>query len=292
MRAIPAELLAAPFTPAMAADCGVTVEQLRGQRCRRLLRGVYIGADAEVSVNTMAKAVALVLPDGCVVARTTAALLRGVDVRSPGNDAIEVLTLRERQIRRAGVRTSAGLLEHGDVTEIAGIPVTSPTRTAFDLARVRPLIERVVGLDAMLNRGGTTPDEVTAYIAAHRYWRGVRWADVAMGHAEPLSESPMETRQRMHLVLGGLPRPEAQVPLRLRNGRTARLDHGYVQWKVGVEYDGGVHGTTWREDNERQELIRELGWWHRRYTSEVVAGAWQGMVDEVRRALLNAGWRP
>jgi very-short-patch-repair endonuclease len=293
MRDIPAELLARPFTPEQALDYGVTARQLEGRRCRQIVRGVHIGADVELTVPIMAQAVSLVLPEGCVVGGVDAAFLHRADVRPAGVHSVEVVSLRGSQIRRRGIRASEAFLEDGDVVVIEGVAVTSATRTAFDLGRRhRDLIERVVGLDAMLNRGGATLEELTAYIASHRHWRGVRWVDLALSHAEPLSESPMESRQRMRLVRGGLPRPRAQVPIELADRTRYRLDHGYEQWKVAAEYDGQDHEKTWRQDNERQELVRALAWWLRRFTSYSIQHGWGRMVNEVGSALVAAGWDP
>jgi hypothetical protein len=191
------------------------------------------------------------------------------------------------------VRARSALLEPGDVTEIGGVPVTTPTRTAFDLARQPSLVEAVVGLDALLNRGGCRLDDVAAYIAGHRRWRGVRFAEAAFVHAEPLSQSPMESRQRMRLVLAGLPRPVAQVPVTGPDGRIfAYIDNGYPSWLVGADYDGGIHGERWRYDLERQERIRDAGWWHRRYSVLHIQSGWKQMVEQVGAALRRAGWRP
>src|SRR2546425_688746 len=58
-------------------------------------------------------------------------------------------------------------------------------------------------------------------------------------HAEPKAESVMETRLRMLLVLAGLPRPEAQVPVHDRYGRfVGRPDLFYPELRLGLEYDG------------------------------------------------------
>jgi hypothetical protein len=293
VREIPTEILTRPFTLATARAAGLTARQLGGQRCRRLFQGVYLGADVEVTVAILTQAVALILPDGAVVGGATAALLRGADVRRRDDLDIDVILLREGQIRRPGIRATAAHLEPGDVEEIMGVPVTSAVRTAFDLARQQPhLIDSVVGIDAMLNRGGCCLDDLTSYIAEHRGWRGVRWADAALLHAEPKAESPMESRQRMRLVLGGLPRPEAQYVLYDGALFVARLDHGYPEWRVGPEYDGEIHETTWRADIERQERIRGLHWWHRGYNLLSIQSGWQQMVDEVGAALVAAGWRP
>jgi len=292
MLALPAQLLQRPFTADDARRYGVTVKQLRGRRCRRVFRGVYIGSEVELTVPLLAEAISLVLPAGAVVGRTTAALLHGADVRAIGDAGIDIISLREGQVRRAGIRSSAALLEHGDVVHIGNVALTSPIRTAFDLGRNRNPIEAVVGVDAMLNRGGATLPALTAYLATHRGWFGVRWAAEAITHAEPRSESPMESRQRMRLVYGGLPRPVAQHVLTTGATFVARLDHAYPEFKVAPEYDGEDHARSWRADLERQEAIRSLGWWHRRYTSATIRGGWEAMVQEVRAALVARGWRP
>jgi AbiEi antitoxin C-terminal domain len=289
----PAELLTGPFTAKQAQAAGLTSEQLRSSCWRRLFHGVYISADLTETVALRARAVGLVLPPGAVVGYSTAAWLRGVDVRpSAYFAAVEVIAQRGDQIRRHGVHARSALLEEEDVTRVCGVPVTTPVRTAFDLARQRDLIEAVVGVDAMLNRGGCRLDDLARYVASHRKWRGVRRADAALAHAEPLSQSPMESRQRMRLVLAGLPRPQAQVPIRDARGRAfAYIDNGYDEWRVGVDYDGEVHRDTWREDLRRQERIRDEGWWHRRYSSIDITGGWARMVEQVAAALVRAGWR-
>lgn len=235
----------------------------------------------------------LVVPDDYVVSSTAAAWLHGADVRRKGDLDIEVTALRRSRLRRQGIRATEAYLEPGDVVEIGGIHVTSPVRTAFDLARQKDLIDRVVGVDAMLNRGGCDLAELRAYIAARPEWRGIRWAREAVTYAEPLSQSLMETKQRMHLILGGLPTPEAQYTLYDPDGVPfADLDHAYPEWKVAPEWDGDPHKDRWKYDNERSERIRESGWWHRRFTSVSIQSGWAGMVNSVRRALIDRGWSP
>jgi hypothetical protein len=290
---IPAELLARPFTPGMARACGVQRWHLEGSRVRRVFHGVYVGATVAITPEILAEAIGLVLPKGAVVSGTTAALLRGVDVRRHGDHALEVTSTRRSSVRRTGIRTREALLEPADVCEIAGVPVTSAVRTAFDLARNRDLIEAVVGVDAMLNRGGVGVAELAEYVDSRWAWWGIRWARLALAHAEPLAESPMESRQRMRLVLADLPRPTAQHTLLTASGLfVARLDHAYEEFKVAPEYDGGAHEGRWRYDNERQQSIRDEGWWHRRYTSLTIRDGWEPMVSDVRSALMARGWHP
>jgi hypothetical protein len=290
---LPEALTRTPFTAAMARAEGLTARQLQASRFRRLFHGVYVDARLSLTQSVMANAVALILPSGGVVAGVTAALLHGADVRGATGATVEIVVARDDQVRRAGVTARAALLEDGDVTTVHGVPCLSPVRVAFDLARQRRFVEAVVGVDAMCNRGGCSLDELAAYIADHPGWRGIRRAREVLAHAEPLSESVMETKQRMALVQAGLPRPRAQVDVFDEGGQhVARLDHGYDDWKVGLDYDGEVHRDRWRYDLERQERVRDLGWWHRRYTSIHAAAGWRQMVRQVGEALAAAGWRP
>jgi very-short-patch-repair endonuclease len=282
-----------PFTVAQARAVGLTRTQLEGASYRQLLHSVYVCADVPDSELLRAQAASLVLPDDAVVGLASAAWLLGADVLDARRPGLFVIANRGDQIRRAGVNATSALLSPGDVTEVHGVPVTTPVRTAFDLARRKDLVEAVVGVDAMLNRGGCRLDDLAAYTADHRKWRYVRTVDEALRQAEPLSESPMETRQRMRLIFAGLPRPEAQVPVRDSSGFAfAYIDNGYEEWMVGADYDGGDHEKTWKKDLERQERVRDEGWWHRRYTSlHINRGATQ-MCRQVRNALQRAGWRP
>jgi len=288
---VPPELLVAPFTSAQAAALGITASQLRSSAFRRVLRDVYVAAHVPDCPELRAAAARLVIPDEAVVGYEDAAWLHGADVRDRRSLDVKVIGQRGDQIRRDGVLATSALLEPGDVTVVRGIAVTTQVRTAFDLARRKDLIEAVVGIDAMLNRGGCDLDELTAYATEHRRWRWVRTVDEALKHAEPLSQSPMETRQRMRLVLAGLPRPRAQVPIRDDDGHVfAWIDNGYEEFRVGADYDGEDHRERWRYDLERQERIRDRDWWHRRYTSLHITRGWPQMVEQVGRALRRAGW--
>jgi AbiEi antitoxin C-terminal domain len=288
---IPA-LAGLPFTTEDARAAGLSYKQLRSSAYRRLFHDVYVDATVSDSLELRAAAIGLVLPDDAVVGYTAAAWLHGADVRDRRCGDIEVIAQRGDQIRRTGIAASSALLAPEDVTEVLGVPVTTPTRTAYDLARRRDLIEAVVGIDAMLNRGGTKLDELCDYTAGHRKWRYVRTVDAALTHAEPLSQSPMESRQRMRLVLARLPRPRAQVPVADANGVVfAYIDNGYEEFRVGADYDGEDHAARWRYDLERQERVRDKGWWHRRYTSLHIQSGWRQMVAQVGGALVAAGWR-
>ncbi|MDO5617690.1 hypothetical protein [Kocuria sp.] len=78
--------------------------------------------------------------------------------------------------------------------------------------------------------------------------------------------SPMETMVRLMAVSFGLPTPTMNLPVLLNdNGRVrkAHLDAGWEEQKVGVEYNGAVHGSdrdTYGDEMHRLELFRDHGW--------------------------------
>src|SRR5581483_7924763 len=106
-----------------------------------------------------------------------------------------------------------------------------------------------------------TSAELSTYCLTHRGLRGVRQLRRVCELMNPRSESPMETRVRVLLVMSGLPVPESQVVVLDRSGRfVARADLGYPEEKVIIEYDGAFHWEQRRADDRRREAMRALGW--------------------------------
>jgi very-short-patch-repair endonuclease len=67
-----------------------------------------------------------------------------------------------------------------------------------------------------------------------------------------------------------------------------RIDMGWPQWKVGVEYDGGQHWTNPRrhaEDIERLEFLASQGWIIVRVSARQLRYDRTGILTRVRRAL-------
>lgn len=75
--------------------------------------------------------------------------------------------------------------------------------------------------------------------------------------ADPLAESPMETRIRLAIGFDGLPLPVLQHPVGAYD-----LDMAYPEVLLAVEYDGREHLTPERarRDLERQAYLSAAGW--------------------------------
>jgi very-short-patch-repair endonuclease len=97
------------------------------------------------------------------------------------------------------------------------------------------------------------------------------------------AESPKETELRLLLVRDGLPRPTTQIKVGRR-----RVDMGWPECQVGVEYDGEQHWTDPRrhaEDIERLEFLAGQGWLIIRVSARQLRYGRPGIVMRVRRAL-------
>jgi very-short-patch-repair endonuclease len=101
------------------------------------------------------------------------------------------------------------------------------------------------------------------------------------------AESPQETRTRLVLVDAGLPRPRTQICV----GRW-RVDMGYEEFMVGVEYDGPQH---WEDpairarDIEKYADLSARGWVIIRVGAELLRYRPRVIVERVCAALRLAG---
>ena len=108
------------------------------------------------------------------------------------------------------------------------------------------------------------------------------------------AESPQETRLRLVLVRAGLPQPVTQIPVADRWGRVVRrIDMGWPQWQVGVEYDGEQHWSDPRqhaEDIERLEFLAAAGWLIVRVSATQLRYQQLAVADRARTALCRRGF--
>ncbi|WP_189170385.1 hypothetical protein [Pilimelia anulata] len=245
----------------------LTRRMLGGGSWRRLLPDVYLHRDAVLDHRTWIEAAALLLPAGSAVAGYSAAHLWGVDVLPrpprPAGEPVTVIVPVPRGLPAERVREWQRRLEPGEVTTFAGLPVTTGLRTAFDLGREEPAVGALAAVEALAYRRVVRLGELRELAARRRGWPGagrLRWV---CAQAYPGVGSPMETRLRLLLRAGGLPRPRVQYEVRDPGGRLlGRLDLAYPRERLGVEYDGGHHRAraTLRGDPERLNALRVAGW--------------------------------
>ncbi|MEV4492213.1 DUF559 domain-containing protein [Micromonospora coxensis] len=273
---VPRRLAFLPFTGSRAVAEGLlTWSMLRGPAWRRLLPDVYVHRDGFRAADhrMWCDAVALLLPPGAAIAGASAAYLWGADLL--GRDApVSVLLPRTARMRvPPRVRITRSAVPAGDVTRFGGLPVTTGLRTAFDLGRQAPRTDAVVAVDALLHRRVVRLPHLRAYADEHHGWPGLPLLRQVLAVAEPLCESPMETRLRLLLLDAGLGPVTAQHDVLDARGRfVGRVDLAWPALRVAVEYDGDHHRERahFRQDVARLNALRAAGWLVLRFTADDV----------------------
>jgi len=284
---VPDALKGSPFTLAQAAANGVSRRSLQGRAYRRLSHGFYLSADVDPGPSIWLAAAALRMPAGSAVSGLWAAWAWGVDLLPADAQDVEITLPRGRTLRRgSGIRARRALLPPVDVVGVDGLAVTSESRTAFDLARRGPREDAVIALDAMVYARLLSRAGLRRYIDAHAGWRGVRAAVTHLDLAVDRAESPMETRLRLVLLDGGLPRPVVNESVCDRQGQFLARPDLRIE-RVIIEFDGAVHRSAQRhrDDVRRQNLLIQAGYVVLRYTAADVYQRPAGIVAEVSAAL-------
>jgi very-short-patch-repair endonuclease len=249
--------LSNPFRGRDAVAAGaVTKAELRGPRFERLFTGVYVEAGTEVDLAVRARAAFLLVEGRGVVGGFAAAELLDASC-GPLDAPAEVVVPSRGPEPRAGLLVRYDRLSLDEVTTVGGVGVTSPLRTAFDFGRRGSLVEAVVAVDALAHRYELEPQEIVRLGYRHPNARGVAQLPAVARLADPLSDSPMETRIRVALQRGGLPRPVLQHPV-----GPYKLDLAYPDRMLAMEYDGREHLTPERarHDLARQAYLTRAGW--------------------------------
>lgn len=276
-----------PFRGSRAVAAGLlTARELRGPRFVRLFPDVHAPAGAQRDLLLRSEAAAVLVEGSGVLAGYSAAELWEASCGAADAPA-EVLVLPGFQRRsRDGLVVRRDALLPEEVTRHRGCAVTTPVRTAFDLGRWAPsTVERVVAVDALARRRFPL-DAVRSLAARHVSSPGRALLPAVLRLADPLADSPMETRIRVALVLGGLPAPVSQH--RVPRGRShVLLDLAYPHLLLAVEYDGRHHRGQVRArlDLEREAFLVRSGWTVLRYDADTVLHRPGRIVADVRAAI-------
>ncbi|EUA02382.1 hypothetical protein I546_6208 [Mycobacterium kansasii 732] len=260
----------------------------------RVYPGVYVPSGAELTASQRARAAWLWSRRRAVVAGNSAAALLGakwVDPRAPAE------LVYDNRRPPAGITVHTETVLPTEMLTVEGIPVTSPARTTFDIGRrTATRLRAVQRLDALANATDVKGTEVEAVIAEHPGARGLLRLRRVLPLVDGGAESPQETRTRLVLVDAGLPRPQTQLRVFDEYGDfVARIDMGYEELRVGIEYDGPQHWTDPGQrdrDIDRYTALLDLGWTIIRVSSELLRYRQGTFIGRVVAAMQAAGWRP
>lgn len=246
-----------PFTATMARDAGLTSFELRwlvsNNYVRHPIHNVYVAARVPDSLDLRCRALRLVVPPDCVIVDRHAGWLLGAQMVLAPNEHLHLRPVSmfrpsgNGRLRNDWADSGERNLLPGDVTEVNGLLVTTPIRTAWDLGRVRWPDSSIAGLDAMLALGAFSHAELLAGVER---FRGMRWITVLRVMAplaDERSQSPGESVLRLRWIQAGLMAPTPQFEV-WRNGRLiAVLDLANETLRYAAEYDG----VEWHSSDEQ-----------------------------------------
>lgn len=270
-----------PFIGSEALAAGaVRKHQLRSDY-RSVFPGVYADAGLELTLQQRANAAWLWSNREGVIAGLAAAALHGAEWVE---DQVPVELVWSNARRPQGILTRRDRLLADEVMPLAGMRVTTPVRTAFDLGRLTRGDEGIERLDALGNSTRFRAEDVVALADRHSGSPGAQRLRRALDSYDAGAESPRETWLRLLLVRAGYPRPRTQIPVCDETGKPIYfLDMGWEDLKIAVEYDGDQHRERprWGRDIVRSEYLAYRRWTHIR----VVAGNHPAdVLNRVRRA--------
>ena len=251
-----------PFLGSEALAAGVLTPYELRSRYVAVHKDVYMPRDAALTAMLRAKACWLRSRRRGILAGYSASALHGAKWIDPTLPAAIIDTNRHTV---AGVQTWEERIDVDEIEILADMRVTTPARTALDLARRLPLGAAVAAVDALTQATELKMADIDLLVDRYSGRRGVRAARAALALVDGGAQSPKETWLRLLLMRAGFPRPQTQIVVRNEWGwREAYLDMGWEDIKVAVEYDGDQHRSDRRQyvkDIRRLEMLdQRYGW--------------------------------
>ena len=267
----------------------LTAHELRRWH-QRIFRGVYVPRPGDISLRDRIEGAWLRSGSRGVIAGVAASALHGA---SWVDDDIPIELIWDHARSPSGLLVRNEALTDDEITRVAGLPVTTRARTAFDLGRHLRRDEAVARLDALMRASPFSIEDVLLLAKRYRGARGLKSLRIALPLVDGGAASPKETWLRLLYIDAGLPRPTTQIPIVEGRGRLVRMaDVGWEDFLVVSEYDGDQHRTDRRQytkDIRSLRKARSLGWIVDQVIKEDRPAE---IVERARAALLSRGWRP
>lgn len=239
-----------------AIACRAVTPGILRSRYTRILPNIYVLKGTELDLKVRAHAAWLWCGQTGVIAGRAAAGL----YLTPGAvtaDPIEMIALKSKH--PSGLIIRAERIAVDEITVQQDLPVTSPARTALDLARY---LERDIAVELIDRLAGVTGiSEGDVWRLADRYpgRRGIVAARATIPHIDGSALTSEETRVRLILSDGALRPTHTQIHVTDGFEETV-IAMGWPALKVGVNCDYAAaqrfpHGAVATAD-----LLRRLGW--------------------------------
>ncbi|GDY32618.1 endonuclease domain-containing protein [Gandjariella thermophila] len=277
-------------TAAVAAGV-LRPDQLRSTSFRRLFRDVYWPAWLPVTHPIRCRAAALIAPESAVLTGRSAATVLGVPLAAT-HDPVELLVPEADRFGPVrGTRIRRGPVPPVDHLPWDRIRIAASERMAFDVVARANLRRAVAELDQLIRHDVVDLEAFRGWLRGC-HLHGVVRARRAAELADPRAESPPESEVRVLLRLAGL-RPVPQLCVWDEHGLVGRVDLGFEEHRVAVEYDGEWHAAADRfaRDRERLNRLQAAGWEVVFVTKALLREDPRAVVAAVQAALRRARTR-
>jgi predicted transcriptional regulator of viral defense system len=250
---------------ASAREAGIPSWQLtrwaRSGVIARIAKGVYVVGHAAPGPSPWAVTMTM----NAALSFESSVAWWGVEAaRAP--DRTHATTPRNRGRRRdavRGVRLHRATLGPDDVTTLRGVRVTTPLRTALDIARHSSLEDAVAIVDAFMRAGLLSAEEFSSAVARAAGPGRVRMLRVAM-LVDAASGSILESLTRVLLWRNGMcPSASQWTVSHAATAWVGRLDFAWPELRVALECDGyewHADRPQFQNDRRRWSTLTRMGW--------------------------------
>jgi hypothetical protein len=211
------------------------------------------------------------------------------NIRPSSSSRVDI-TIPSSRRARPGLTFHVTKLQADEVASLAAIPVTSVSRTLLDLAAVldRRGIERAI--EQVEIQRATDALSLPALLARHPRRPGAAAVRTILAESEAgttITKSQLEERFLAFIAARGLPRPEMNAPIAVRNG-FVEVDCVWRRARVVAELDGrAVHGTAtaFERDRARDRALNAAGWPVLRITSRQLNDEADELQEDIAQLL-------
>jgi hypothetical protein len=178
------------FIGSEAVDAGKLTEYQLRRWYKPIFRDVYMAKRLEPLLRDRIVGAWLWSRRRAVVAGVAASALHGA---AWVDDDIPIELVFQNSRKQSGLIVPNERLADDEITHVAGIPVTTRARTAFDIGWRCERDEAVARLDALIRSRAFSTEDVLVLAKRYRGARGLRRLNVALSLVDGGAASPKET---------------------------------------------------------------------------------------------------
>ncbi|MCV7066414.1 hypothetical protein H7H51_12985 [Mycolicibacterium farcinogenes] len=272
-----------PFVGSHAMASGALTRHELRTRFVAVHRDIYVAKGTRPTALVRGKAAWLRSRGHGILAGFSASAFHGARWIDPGLPAY-VIDHNNRRAAR-GIVTWADAIEDDEICQIGGIRLTTPARTAVDLACKFPEDTAVAAIDALARAAHLKVSDIESAADRHSGRKGIKQARTTIALVDPGAESPQETWLRLLVVRAGYPAPQSQYPVYNEYGALiGEVDLAWPELKIALEYEGSHHTDPeqLRKDIQRVDAMIEMGWTVIRITRRDGAANVLGRIAKAR----------